>query len=123
MVVVGVVATPVPASETALVVTAALWEMVSVAERTPGAAGVKVRVMLQLADTASAVVGVQVPPTRANSLLLILIAESCNVAAPVLESMTVCWPLVLPALTAPKPSVVLDSEATGAVLVALGLLM
>ena len=63
--------------------------MVSVAERTPVATGVNVRFMVQLADTASAVVDAQLPPTLANSLLLMLIAERGSEAVPVLVSVIV----------------------------------
>ena len=112
-------ATPVPANDTVLGLPTALWAMLSAPERTLAAAGVNVMAMVQLAATANVIVAEQVPPVAviANSLLLMVNADSCNGDTPVFLTVTVCAGLVVPTVTWPKPRMVEESVAMGAVFV------
>src|SRR3989442_6741392 len=92
--------TPVPVSEPDWGLSAASSVMFTVAARAPGAAGVKLMLIVQLAPGATepAPVGQVLPPAKAKSAAcapVMVMLVRFNGAPPLLVSVTFCAPLVV----------------------------
>src|SRR3989454_8522592 len=111
-------ATPVPARDTDCGLPAASSVMFTVAARAPGAAGVKLTLIVQLAPGATepAPLGQVLPAAKAKSAacapVMVMLVRFSG-ASPLLVSVTFCAALVVPTRCSPNALLVAESVAVG----------
>src|SRR5438132_286578 len=109
---------PVPARDTDCGLSAASSVMFTVAARAPGAAGVKLTLIMQLAPGATelAPVGQVLPAAKAKSAacapVMVMLVRFSG-APPLLVSVTFCAALVVPTRCLPKALLVAESVVGG----------